>query len=258
MNELRTQLGTIFIMQLIVGNFTEVGIPAIRAYWAHSKLLRSVAQSSVAQSSPSANTTEGQKKPEIEMSEVEHSFMQPSYDVMLGPFSDYAELVIQFGYSTMFVAAFPLASLMSFVNNYVEIRVDAWKLCEQCRRPEPRSCEDIGTWYDILEIISYVAVVTNTALVTYTGFVMKEYDWAVRNVIFVGMCSGLFGAKWLLALMIPDMTREVDLQLQRQDFIIDKVIHLYQDDGDDDDDDVVRPLSEPANYCIRGDDDDPM
>ena len=28
----------------------------------------------------------------------------------------------------------------------VEIRVDGWKLCQLCRRPEPRSAEDIGTW----------------------------------------------------------------------------------------------------------------
>jgi hypothetical protein len=33
-----------------------------------------------------------------------------------------------------------------------EMRVDAWKMTQQCRRPEPRSCEDIGTWYIILEV----------------------------------------------------------------------------------------------------------
>ena len=40
------------------------------------------------------------------------------------------EMVIQFGYCTLFVAAFPLAPLMAFVNNAIEIRVDAWKLCQ--------------------------------------------------------------------------------------------------------------------------------
>ena len=52
----------------------------------------------------------------------------------------------------MFVTAFPLSCLMAFVNNYVEIRLDAWKLLELHRRPMPRSCEDMGLWYPILEV----------------------------------------------------------------------------------------------------------
>lgn len=38
---------------------------------------------------------------------------------MLATFSEYDEMVIQFGYTTMFVAAFPLGTLMSFVCNFV-------------------------------------------------------------------------------------------------------------------------------------------
>lgn len=41
------------------------------------------------------------------------------YHVMLGPFQDYTEASIQYGYATMFVAAYPLACIMSFVNNYI-------------------------------------------------------------------------------------------------------------------------------------------
>lgn len=36
----------------------------------------------------------------------------------------------QFGYATLFVAAYPLSCFMALVNNYIEIRVDAWKLCQ--------------------------------------------------------------------------------------------------------------------------------
>jgi hypothetical protein len=41
------------------------------------------------------------------------------YHVMLGPFADYTEASIQYGYATMFVSAYPLAAIMSFVNNYI-------------------------------------------------------------------------------------------------------------------------------------------
>lgn len=40
-------------------------------------------------------------------------------------------LVLQFGFITIFVAAFPIAPLFALLNNWVEIRLDAKKLvCE--------------------------------------------------------------------------------------------------------------------------------
>ena len=73
--------------------------------------------------------------------------MAEEYHVTLGPFNDYLELVIQFGYATLFVGAFPLALVMSFVNNYLEIRVDGWKICQQTRRPDPRGESYSFLWW---------------------------------------------------------------------------------------------------------------
>jgi hypothetical protein len=65
------------------------------------------------------------------------------------------------------VAAFPLALLMSLVNNYIQIRVDGCKLCQQTRRPEPR-----GDWSLRLNIehqISMISIMWNRD--TCTAFV---------------------------------------------------------------------------------------
>lgn len=61
----------------------------------------------------------------------------------------------------MFVAAFPLAPIFALLNNIVEIRVDAFKFITQMRRPLPDRAEDIGAWFGILRIITYISVVTN-------------------------------------------------------------------------------------------------
>jgi hypothetical protein len=123
------------------------------------------------------------------MSEVEKSFQLAEFDPLLGTFGDYANTASQFGFTTMFVTAFPLATLLALINNYVEIRVNAWRLCQTFRRPKPGSAEDIGTWYEVLQIISVVAVATNAGIVCFTGNFLVEYSWPLRVWIFILMSA---------------------------------------------------------------------
>ena len=52
--------------------------------------------------------------------------------------------VIQYGFITIFVAAFPLAPLFALLNNIIEIRLDAYKLVTQFKRPVASRAVDIG------------------------------------------------------------------------------------------------------------------
>lgn len=52
--------------------------------------------------------------------------------------------VIQYSFTTIFVAAFPLAPLMALISNIVEIRLDAIKMVRLQRRMVPRKANDIG------------------------------------------------------------------------------------------------------------------
>lgn len=53
-------------------------------------------------------------------------------------------LVLQFSFTTIFVAAFPLAPLLALLNNIIEIRMDAIKMVSLERRLVPRKTNDIG------------------------------------------------------------------------------------------------------------------
>jgi anoctamin-10/anoctamin-7 len=178
MKELQVSLGTIFLIRLTVGNFTAVAVPAIN---------RRLNDKAIQQYDKLHKVTE-----------VEHAAMLGTYDVMLGTFTDYANLIILYGYTTMFVCAFPLAVINAFVNNYASMRIDAWKLCQEFRRPEPRSQEDIGTWYIILEAVSLIAVLTNSALVAFTGSQLEDYTWTWRVWIFIIMSAGILSVKYLV------------------------------------------------------------
>ncbi|VDN53075.1 unnamed protein product [Dracunculus medinensis] len=76
-------------------------------------------------------------------------------------FDEYLEMVIQFGFVTLFVSAFPLAPLFALLNNILEIRIDAYKYTMTTRRPVPERAKDIGVWFSILDGISRAAVLIN-------------------------------------------------------------------------------------------------
>ena len=54
---------------------------------------------------------------------------------------EYLEMVLQFGFVTIFVAAFPLAPLFALLNNWMEIRLDAGKFVTETRRPVSEKAE---------------------------------------------------------------------------------------------------------------------
>lgn len=69
--------------------------------------------------------------------------------------------VLQFGFITIFVAAFPLAPLFALLNNWVEIRLDAQKFVCETRRPVAERAQNIGVWFQILDALAQIAVISN-------------------------------------------------------------------------------------------------
>ena len=69
--------------------------------------------------------------------------------------------VLQFGFITIFVAAFPLAPLFALLNNWVEIRLDAQKFVCETRRAVAERAENIGIWFTIMDMLAQLAVISN-------------------------------------------------------------------------------------------------
>ncbi|XP_071377851.1 anoctamin-9 isoform X2 [Centroberyx affinis] len=76
-------------------------------------------------------------------------------------FNEFLEMVVQFSFTTIFVAAFPLAPLLALLNNIFEIRLDAIKMVSLERRLVPKKTNDIGIWTKVLEAIGVLAVIAN-------------------------------------------------------------------------------------------------
>ncbi|XP_064083662.1 anoctamin-1-like isoform X6 [Macrobrachium nipponense] len=86
----------------------------------------------------------------------------------------YLEIVLQYGFVTVFVSSFPLAPLFAFLNNVFEMRLDAKKLLTHFRRPVSQRVKDIGIWFKILDSIGKLAVVTNAFIIAFTSNFIPE------------------------------------------------------------------------------------
>ncbi|NWR56474.1 ANO9 protein, partial [Bucorvus abyssinicus] len=84
-------------------------------------------------------------------------------------FNEFLEMVIQYSFTTIFVAAFPLAPLLAFFNNVLEIHLDAIKMMRLQRRMVPRKAKDIGIWLQVLEAIGILAVIGNALVIAITS-----------------------------------------------------------------------------------------
>uniref|UniRef100_A0A8D3APN2 Anoctamin n=1 Tax=Scophthalmus maximus TaxID=52904 RepID=A0A8D3APN2_SCOMX len=166
--DLCLQMGIIMVLKQTWNNFMELGYPLIQNWWTRRRLRREHGQHAKA------------------------SFPQWERDYNLQPmnayglFDEYLEMILQFGFTTIFVAAFPLAPLLALLNNVIEIRLDAYKFVTQWRRPLPSQAKDIGIWYGILEGIGILSVITNAFVIAVTSDFIPRLVYAYKY----GPCAG--------------------------------------------------------------------
>uniref|UniRef100_A0A6Q2YPN2 Anoctamin n=1 Tax=Esox lucius TaxID=8010 RepID=A0A6Q2YPN2_ESOLU len=150
--ELCIQLSiTMLGKQLIQNNLFEIGIPKLK------KLIRYI-------KSKRRSFQEEEREKKLQRYETDH-FLEP----FAGLTPEYMEMIIQFGFVTLFVASFPLAPLFALLNNIIEIRLDAKKFVAELRRPVAARAKDIGIWYNLLRGVAKVAVIINAFVISFTS-----------------------------------------------------------------------------------------
>uniref|UniRef100_A0A8C1G0U5 Anoctamin n=1 Tax=Cyprinus carpio TaxID=7962 RepID=A0A8C1G0U5_CYPCA len=153
--EVCIQLGIIMLgKQLIQNNVFEIAIPKLK------KMYRTYKE----EKDGSADDEDKDSKREPQRWDLDYD-LEP-YE---GLSPEYMEMVIQYGFVTLFVASFPLAPVFALLNNVIEIRLDAAKFVTEIRRPDAVSAKEIGIWYNILSGISKFAVITNAFVISFTS-----------------------------------------------------------------------------------------
>ncbi|XP_036399069.1 anoctamin-3 [Megalops cyprinoides] len=160
--DLCLQMGVIMVLKQIWNNFMELGYPLLQNWWSRRKMKKG-----------------GQIESKVLLPQWDKDWnLQPMN--AHGLVDEYLEMVLQFGFTTIFVAAFPLAPLLALLNNIIEIRLDAYKFVTQWRRPMPARATDIGIWHGVLEWIGVLAVITNAFVIAITSDYIPRFVYAFK------------------------------------------------------------------------------
>ncbi|KAM6231704.1 anoctamin-8 isoform 6-T6 [Spheniscus humboldti] len=136
-------------------------------------------------------------------------------------FQDYQEMFIQFGYVVLFSSAFPLAAMCALVNNVIEIRSDAFKLCTGLQRPFGQRVESIGQWQKVMEAMGVLAIVVNCYLIAQCGQLQRLFPWlspegAIISVVVLEHFA-LF-LKYIIQVAIPDIPAWVAEEMAKLEY----------------------------------------
>ncbi|THH17844.1 hypothetical protein EW146_g3059 [Bondarzewia mesenterica] len=194
-SRLQSQMFAYTVTNQVINTFTEIGLPFILRAVDSVRLGHGLG-GILGKRRASFGTTPAKKKrvgfeDEKNGAREEREFLErvrrevalPAYDL----FTDYSEMVTQFGYVALWstiwplapgefpilifsitnhlVDGFPFLAVMSYINNMFELRSDAFKIVTHARRPLPTRVDTIGPWLDCLSFLAWLSAITNSSLV---------------------------------------------------------------------------------------------
>ncbi|KAG6841190.1 hypothetical protein C0991_000987 [Blastosporella zonata] len=164
---LKDQMFAYTVTNQAVNTFVEVGLPFLLRALASFRNGKKAAATPGSPNSVKKRVVFEDEKEKGGMAErefldkVRAEVALPEYEL----FQDYSEMVMQFGYVALWSSIWPLASVMALLNNFLELRSDAFKMTVHNRRAMPVRTDTIGPWLDALTFLSWLSALTNSALV---------------------------------------------------------------------------------------------
>ncbi|KRZ09638.1 Anoctamin-3 [Trichinella zimbabwensis] len=157
LNEPVQAIAILLLARLLISNAAELGYPLLKKVLKGRRLVTS-------EVSPIEEGVNGGRNQPTWRKDF--ALNEPHLD---GVYAEYLEMMVQFGYVTLFVSVFPLAPMICLLNNIVEVRLDAINFVVSYRRPVPIRVAGIDTWHRCLNIILKLAIICNGAVLAFTS-----------------------------------------------------------------------------------------
>ncbi|KAK7147824.1 hypothetical protein R3I94_010375 [Phoxinus phoxinus] len=151
---------------------------------------------------------------------LEQVQLEAEMNTYLGTFDDYLEQFLLFGYVSLFSCVYPLAAVLVVLNNISEVYSDAFKMCHVFKRPFSEPAANIGVWQLAFETMSVIAVVTNCALIGLSPQVKAYFPESETQLILIVVATEhvLLAFKFILAFVIPDVPKHIQVKLDKLEF----------------------------------------
>ncbi|KAK6347814.1 hypothetical protein TWF718_005638 [Orbilia javanica] len=162
---------------------------------------------------------------------VRHEAELDVYDVTV----DLREMCMQFGYLTLFSPIWPVTAVSFLINNLVEIRGDAAKICMEMQRPIPNRADSIGPWLHNLSFLTWLGSISSAALVYIFSSADEggpPKDWTLYGLLFSIMVSEhvYFGARFIVSYALSK-SRSVGLETERKEKFMVRKRYLEESFG---------------------------
>merc|ERR1711865_1099413 len=133
--------------------------------------------------------------------------------------SEYAELLVQYGYVTFFVVTFPVAPLLAFLSNILEKRIDSYKLLHILQRPVPYGAAGIGFWKKYFEAFTTIALILNGALFAFSTPLVGTLQASDKTLLFLSFVIVVKLLQIIIDFCVPDIPTSLRRVLARNESV---------------------------------------
>jgi len=243
LRDLGWQLAVFVIVRLTLQNMVELGWPYFSMWWRRMTEGRSFHTGLF--SNPMTIMPD--------MSSAEKQAKKDDYDL----FEDMDEILILYGYSTLFVVACPWVPMLCLFSCILECFLDQKKLILLFRRPMPQPALNNEPWDTAFDVFGMLAVLTNSAVIIFSGHTFEQWSHVGKIALFLLVEIGTIVLRVVVSLIFPAVPRRVKLLQLQQKVMVHRHLNLG---GEEDDHETrasaMRTTAQPAPYIFDRDQED--
>mmetsp|Transcript_92285 Transcript_92285/g.256853 ORF Transcript_92285/g.256853 Transcript_92285/m.256853 type:complete len:266 (+) Transcript_92285:1-798(+) len=218
LNDLGSQLAIFMIMRLTVQNFLELGLPWLAQYIRDMKEQRAF----------NTSLFGGALTVMPDLSQAERQSKREDYDV----YGDMDEVLILYGYTTLFVVACPWVPLLALLSSVLECFLDQKKLVLLHRRPFPMTASNNEPWDSAFDVFGILAMVTNTAVIVFTSKAFQGMTAAHKGLLFLGIEHLMLFGRLMVSFFLPAVPEKVRLLQMQQAVMVHRHLNLNGEEED--------------------------